>query len=116
MDNYKIEKKGKIIYKSERTGLNEKKFFMYKFRSMISRADKLGFMSASDDDVRITKIGKLIRKYKLDELPELINIIKGEMSFVGPRPELEYYTRQFNKEEKKILSVKPGITDFASIK
>ena len=112
----KLDSKGDIIYKAERAGKNNKRFEMYKFRSMISEADKVNIYSTSTDDIRITKIGKILRKYKLDELPQLINILKGDMSFVGPRPEVKYYTDKFDKKEKEILSVKPGIVDFASIK
>lgn len=112
----KLEDHGNIFYYSERIGLNGKKFTMYKFRSMFEHADKIKIMSTSDDDFRITKIGRTLRSYKLDELPQLINVFKGEMSFVGPRPEIEYYTSQFKGEERKILEVKPGIADFASIK
>ncbi len=78
-------------------------------------ADRLGGPSTADDDPRITRIGKLIRKYKLDELPQLINVLKGEMSFVGPRPEVQHYVDMFTEEEKAILSVRPGITDWASL-
>ena len=78
-------------------------------------ADKIGGPSTPDDDPRITKIGKFIRKYKLDELPQLINVLKGEMSIVGPRPEVEHYVKMYTKEEKAIFSVRPGITDWASL-
>ena len=82
---------------------------------MVVDAEKLGGPSTADDDPRITKIGRLIRKYKLDELPQLINVLKGEMSFVGPRPEVQHYVDMFTEEEKTILSVRPGITDWASL-
>lgn len=82
---------------------------------MVVNAEKIGGPSTSDDDLRITKIGKRIRKYKLDELPQLINVLKGEMSFVGPRPEVPFYVNMFTEEEKAILTVKPGITDWASL-
>ena len=78
-------------------------------------AEKIGCSSTADDDPRITKIGKFVRKYKLDELPQLINVLKGEMSFVGPRPEVQHYVNMFTKEEKSILMVSPGITDWASL-
>ena len=78
-------------------------------------AEKIGGSSTADDDPRITKIGKFVRKYKLDELPQLINVLKGEMSFVGPRPEVQHYVNMFTKEEKSILTVSPGITDWASL-
>jgi len=82
---------------------------------MVVDAEKLGGPSTSDDDPRITKIGKLLRKYKLDELPQLINVLKGEMSIVGPRPEVSMEVETYTNEEKRILNVKPGITDFASL-
>jgi lipopolysaccharide/colanic/teichoic acid biosynthesis glycosyltransferase len=82
---------------------------------MVVEAEKLGGPSTADDDPRITKIGRLLRKFKLDELPQLINVLKGEMSFVGPRPEVQHYVEMFTEEEKAILSVRPGITDWASL-
>lgn len=106
---------GPILYIGQRAGLNGKPFGIYKFRTMITDADKgegtTGFM-----DSRVTRIGRLLRRYKLDELPQLFNILKGEMSLVGPRPELLKYAEAFKGEEKQILSVKPGITDYSSIK
>jgi lipopolysaccharide/colanic/teichoic acid biosynthesis glycosyltransferase len=82
---------------------------------MVLNAEKLGGPSTADDDPRITRVGKFIRKFKLDELPQLINVLKGEMSVVGPRPEVQMYVDMFTEEEKTILSVRPGITDWASI-
>lgn len=81
---------------------------------MVLDAEKIGGPSTADDDPRITRIGKFIRKYKLDELPQLINVLKGEMSIVGPRPEVEHYVKMYTKKEKAILAVHPGITDWAS--
>jgi lipopolysaccharide/colanic/teichoic acid biosynthesis glycosyltransferase len=107
---------GPIIYKGRRIGLNGKEFHIYKFRTMISNADNIGASSTSSNDLRITSIGKILRKYKLDELPQLLNILLGAMSFVGPRPEVKKFTEMYNENEKRILSVKPGITDWASIK
>jgi len=107
--------KGPVFYRGERVGRNGKLFRMYKFRTMVVNAETLGGSSTADDDVRITRIGKFLRKYKLDELPQLINVLKGEMSFVGPRPEIKKYVDQYNEEEKQILTVRPGITDWASI-
>ena len=83
---------------------------------MVVNADKKGASSTADDDTRLTKIGIFLRKYKLDELPQLINILKGEMSFVGPRPQVAWAVKLYSDEEKKILNVRPGITDYASIK
>jgi len=82
---------------------------------MVLNAEQIGGPSTSDDDPRITRIGKLIRKYKLDELPQLINVLKGDMSIVGPRPEVQHYVDMYTEEEKAILTVRPGITDWASI-
>jgi lipopolysaccharide/colanic/teichoic acid biosynthesis glycosyltransferase len=103
------------IYKAERGGYKRKSFIIYKFRTMVNNADKIGGRTTALDDKRITKIGKFLRKTKLDEIPQLINIIKGEMSFVGPRPELLIYTSQYKGIENYILEVRPGITDFSSI-
>ena len=111
----KSEDKGLVFYRGVRVGRSGKPFRMFKFRTMVVNADKIGGPSTSDDDPRITKIGKFLRKYKLDELPQLINVLKGEMSFVGPRPEVPFYVNMFTEEEKKILTVKPGITDWASL-
>jgi lipopolysaccharide/colanic/teichoic acid biosynthesis glycosyltransferase len=82
---------------------------------MVVDAEKLGGPSTADDDPRITKVGRFLRKYKLDELPQLINVLKGEMSIVGPRPEVSMEVETYNSEEKKVLNVKPGITDYASL-
>ncbi|MDD3248793.1 MAG: sugar transferase [Smithellaceae bacterium] len=106
---------GPVFYRGERVGLNGRLFKIFKFRTMVVDAEKIGGSSTSDDDERITKIGKKLRKYKLDELPQLLNVLVGDMSIVGPRPEVKYYTDQFNEEERLILSVRPGITDWASI-
>jgi len=111
----KIDSKGPVLYKGLRVGRFGKHFKMYKFRTMVVDAENLGGPSTADDDPRITKIGRLIRKYKLDELPQLINVLKGEMSFVGPRPEVQHYVDMFTEEEEAILSVRPGITDWASL-
>lgn len=112
----KLDSKGPILYKGVRVGRYGKFFKMLKFRTMIVNAEKLGGPSSADDDPRITKVGHLIRKYKVDELPQLINILKGEMSFVGPRPEVPVEVETYTEEEKRILLVKPGITDWASLK
>lgn len=117
----KIESKGPVIFKQERIGLKEKKFNMYKFRSMVSNAEELkgnlinkndmaGPMFKMKDDPRITKVGKFIRKTSLDELPQLINVLKGEMSLVGPRPSLPKEVASFEDWMKKRLEVKPGLT------
>ena len=112
----KLGSSGQAFYKAERIGKDSKPFKMYKFRTMVVNADKIGGPSTSADDPRLTKIGKFLKKYQLDELPQLINVLKGEMSFVGPRPEVPLYVNMMTEEEKKIiLSVLPGMTDFASL-
>lgn len=111
----KREDRGPVFYRGVRVGRFGKTFRIFKFRTMVVNAEKLGGPSTADDDPRITKVGKLIRKFKLDELPQLINVLKGEMSIVGPRPEVQMYVDMFTEEEKPILSVRPGITDWASI-
>lgn len=112
----KLERKGQVFYKGARIGKNGVPFKMLKFRTMVINADKIGGPSTSGDDTRLTKIGKILRKYKLDEIPQLLNVLKGEMSFVGPRPEVPMEVETYTDEEKKILNVQPGITDWASIK
>ncbi|HRS54369.1 MAG TPA: sugar transferase [Bacteroidales bacterium] len=107
--------KGPVFYKAPRVGKNGKLFKMYKFRTMVKNADKIGPSSTTKSDNRITKVGKFLRKTKLDELPQFINVLLGEMSIVGPRPDVKQFTDLFTEEEKIILSVKPGITDYASI-
>jgi lipopolysaccharide/colanic/teichoic acid biosynthesis glycosyltransferase len=111
----KLEDDGPVFYRGERVGRRGKTFKIYKFRTLVIDAERLGGSSTADDDPRITKIGRRLRKYKLDELPQLINVLKGEMSIVGPRPEIKYYTDLYTEEERAILSVRPGITDWASI-
>jgi lipopolysaccharide/colanic/teichoic acid biosynthesis glycosyltransferase len=106
---------GPVFYRGERVGLRGKPFRIFKFRTMVINADRIGGPSTPEDDPRITRIGRKLRKYKLDELPQLLNVFLGEMSLVGPRPEVKRYTDMFTEEEKAILSVRPGITDWASI-
>lgn len=112
----KFSSKGPIIYQAIRAGKNGKNFYMYKFRTMVQNADKIGGPSTSADDPRLTSIGKFLRKFKLDELPQFVNILKGDMSFVGPRPEVISEVEQYdNITRESILSVRPGLTDLASI-
>jgi len=111
----KIDSSGPVFYRPLRVGKNGKKFRVFKFRTMVENAEKLGGPSTAFKDVRMTKIGKFLRRYKADELPQLINILKSEMSVVGPRPQVEEYTSKYTGEQKLILSVKPGLTDYASI-
>lgn len=110
------EDKGPVFYRGVRVGKNGKHFKMLKFRTMVVDAEKLGGASTPEDDPRITRIGKHLRKYKLDELPQLINVLKGEMSFVGPRPQVPWAVELYNEEEKLLLTLQPGITDYASIR
>lgn len=108
--------KGPLLYKGTRVGMNGQPFHMLKFRTMVIDADKIGGSSTPEDDPRITPIGKTLRKYKLDELPQLINVLKGDMSFVGPRPQVQWAVDLYTPEEREILTVRPGITDEASLK
>lgn len=110
-----IDSRGGIFYKQVRVGKNGKNFGLYKFRSMKIDADKKGLLTVGGRDPRITNIGYYLRKYKLDELPQLINVFIGDMSLVGPRPEVRKYVDLYNIEQQQVLSVKPGITDYASI-
>ncbi len=113
----KLDSKGPIFYKQKRVGKRGIHFNIFKFRTMILNADKFGKLITTSDDQRITSTGKWIRKYKLDEFPQLINVFRGEMSFVGPRPEVPKYVDYYPQEIKElILSVRPGIADEASIK
>jgi len=111
----KLEDGGSVFYRQERVGQNWKIFKIYKFRTMVEGADKMGSQVTRADDPRITRIGKFLRRYKLDELPQLINVVKGEMSLVGPRPEVLKYAKAYKDDYDEILQVKPGITDFASL-
>ena len=111
----KIDSKGPVFYKQVRVGRNGIDFGLFKFRSMVVDADKRGLITVGGRDPRITRSGYFIRKYKLDELPQLINVLVGDMSLVGPRPEVRKYVDLYTDEQQKVLSVKPGITDYASI-
>ena len=111
----KIDSKGPVFYKQVRVGRNGIDFGLFKFRSMVVDADKKGLITVGGRDPRITRSGYFIRKYKLDELPQLINVLLGDMSLVGPRPEVRKYVDLYTDEQQKVLSVKPGITDYASI-
>ncbi len=112
----KIDSSGPVFYKQSRVGRDNKDFMLYKFRSMRIGADKYGLITVGGRDPRVTRSGYFIRKYKLDELPQLINVLKGDMSLVGPRPEVRKYVDMYTEEQRKVLSVRPGITDYASIK
>lgn len=111
----KLNSKGSLIYKQSRVGLNNADFFVFKFRTMKMNSDKSGLLTVGGRDPRITSIGFYLRKYKLDELPQLFNVLIGDMSLVGPRPEVRKYVDLYTKEQIRILDVRPGITDWASI-
>ncbi len=110
-----LQRDGPILYRGTRVGQFGKTFRMLKFRTMVSDAEKLGGSATANDDTRITKLGAFLRKYKLDEFPQLINVLKGDMSIVGPRPEIVEYVNLSSQEERRIVSVRPGITDWATV-
>ncbi|MCX7862807.1 MAG: sugar transferase [Bacteroidales bacterium] len=110
-----MESKGSAIFRQIRVGKNGKHFTLYKFRSMYQFNNHHAPLLTTANDNRITRIGKFLRKTKLDELPQLINILKGDMSFVGPRPEVPKYVALYNDEQRQILTVRPGLTDYASL-
>ena len=112
----KIGSSGPAFYRGPRVGMHKRPFAMLKFRTMVTDADTKGPSSTSADDPRITAIGAILRRYKLDELPQLINVFRGEMSLVGPRPQVAWAVEEYSTEEQRVLSVRPGITDWASIR
>jgi lipopolysaccharide/colanic/teichoic acid biosynthesis glycosyltransferase len=112
----KKEDKGPAFYRGVRVGFNNKSFRIFKFRTMVVDAEQRGASSTFENDPRITKIGFFLRKFKLDELPQLINVLRGEMSIVGPRPQVPWAIKLYSDEERKILTLRPGITDWASIR
>ena len=112
----KIGSRGPVFYRGVRVGRNGKPFRMFKFRTMVPDADKIGGPSTAGDDPRLTRIGAWMRGYKLDELPQFLNVLLGHMSFVGPRPEVQHYVDMYTPEERRLLSVRPGITDYASLR
>lgn len=109
------ESKGGVFYRQQRVGKNGVPFRLWKFRTMRVNADKLGKLTVGMRDPRITRVGYFIRKSKLDEFPQFINVLLGEMSIVGPRPEVQEYVDLYTPEQREVLSVKPGITDYASL-
>lgn len=111
-----LDSRGAIFYTQKRVGRDNKDFSMYKFRSMHPGADKKGLLTVGIRDPRVSKAGYVLRKAKLDELPQLINILRGDMSFVGPRPEVRKYVDLYNDKQLKVLDVRPGLTDYASLK
>jgi lipopolysaccharide/colanic/teichoic acid biosynthesis glycosyltransferase len=110
-----IESRGGVFYRQLRVGKKGKEFLLWKFRSMRSGSDKKGLLTVGERDKRITRMGYFVRKYKLDELPQLFNVLAGQMSLVGPRPEVKKYVDLYSPEQLNVLHVKPGITDLASI-
>ena len=110
-----LDSKGGIFYRQRRVGRYNKDFKLFKFRTMKMESDKSGLLTTSSKDPRITKIGNYLRKYKIDELPQLINVLLGDMSLVGPRPEVRKYVKLYSEEQMKVLEHRPGITDVASI-
>lgn len=112
----KLGSNGPVFFKQERVGLKGKYFLILKYRTMIVDAEKYGKQITVGKDNRITAVGSFLRKYKLDELPQLINVLKGDMSLVGPRPEVPRYVKLYSKEQLKVLDVRPGITDLASLR
>ena len=112
----KLDSHGPVFYRGVRAGRFGKPFRIFKFRTMVVDAEKLGGASTPEDDPRVTQVGRFLRKHKLDELPQILNVIAGEMSLVGPRPQVLWAVERYTEEEKNILDVRPGITDLASVK
>lgn len=112
----KTDSEGPVFYKQVRVGRGNRDFKIFKFRSMKVGADKGSLISIGNEEQRVTRPGKFIRKYKLDEFPQLINVLIGDMSFVGPRPEVRHYVNYWTEEQMEVLSIRPGITDPASIR
>jgi len=111
-----FDSSGGVFYKQTRVGKNGVDFKLFKFRTMIADSDKGSLITIGAKDSRITKVGYFLRKYKLDELPQLINVLVGNMSFVGPRPEVRKYVDLYDSGQRKVLQIRPGITDYASIR
>jgi lipopolysaccharide/colanic/teichoic acid biosynthesis glycosyltransferase len=111
----RLQGRGPIFYRGLRVGKGGEFFRIFKFRTMVANAERLGGSCTADDDPRVTRLGRLLRRFKLDEIPQFLNVIAGDMSLVGPRPEVKKYTDMYSGEEKRILSLRPGITDWASI-
>lgn len=118
MISYRLwrQRDGPILYRGVRTGQGGRPFTIYKFRTMVTNAERIGGPSTANDDPRLTSVGLTLRRYKLDELPQLINVLKGEMSIVGPRPQVPQEVNGYTQEERLLLEVKPGITDWASLR
>ena len=112
----KLDSRGAVFYLQTRVGKNNRDFKLFKFRTMYVDADKKGLLTVGHRDSRITRVGYNLRRYKLDELPQLFNVLIGDMSVVGPRPEVRKYVDMYDERQQKVVSVRPGITDFASIR
>ncbi len=112
----KIDSKGPVFFRHTRMGRGFKPFHVYKFRTMVNGAERMGASVTASSDKRITRLGRLLRKTKIDELPQLLNVLKGDMSLVGPRPEVREYVELYASEYRRLLSVRPGITDPASLR
>lgn len=112
----KASSSGPVLYAGVRVGKEGVTFSMLKFRTMVVNADRIGGSSTADDDARLTSAGRFLRRFKLDELPQLVNVLRGDMSFVGPRPQVEWAVKLYTADERRLLSVRPGITDFASLR
>lgn len=112
----KLDSQGAVLFVQGRVGKDNIDFNIFKFRTMRVQSQGKGLLTLGNNDSRITKVGYFLRRYKIDEFPQLINILKGDMSFVGPRPELRYYVNFYNKDDMKIFAVRPGITGLASLK
>jgi len=111
----RFDSPGSVFYRQQRVGKNRRLFRIFKFRTMQPNSDSKGLLTVGGRDPRITRIGYFLRKYKLDELPQLLNVLIGDMSFVGPRPEVKKYVDLYTPQELQVLNVRPGITDFASL-
>ena len=112
----KLDSPGPIFFKQERIGRNFRPFWIYKFRTMAQDAPARGGLVTIGEDARVTRVGRLLRKSKIDEIPQLTNILRGDMTLVGPRPEVRYYVELFRRDYEEILQVRPGLTDLASLK
>jgi lipopolysaccharide/colanic/teichoic acid biosynthesis glycosyltransferase len=112
----KLDSRGPVFFKQERMGMGFLPFQIYKFRTMVNNAPQMGGSITHGNDPRITRVGRLLRKAKIDELPQLINVLRGDMTFVGPRPEVREFVELFRKDYEEILRVRPGVTDLASMK
>jgi lipopolysaccharide/colanic/teichoic acid biosynthesis glycosyltransferase len=112
----RLDSEGPALFRQQRIGRGFRPFFIYKFRTMVRNAPKLGGLITVGDDPRITRAGRFLRRFKIDELPQLINVLKGDMSLVGPRPELREYVDAFRGDYEQILAIRPGLTDLASLK